>query len=113
MRSLCVIHRFLKDSQNYGSGTGNSGRKPKFSSRFKRRVVKEALDNPARGVHGVASSLRQISKSSVHRILQADENIVLAKAAATPQAAEAPMGCENPEEQHRLLQHHLDRREEI
>lgn len=83
-RSLCVIHRFLSDPEHYGSGAAKAGRKQKFTGRFKRAVVSEALDNPARGVRGVASSLQKISKSSVHRILQADSHIVLAAAKAKP-----------------------------
>lgn len=79
-RSLKVISSFLKDPAAYGTGCG--------SDRLQRTVVKAALDNPARGVRGVASilssSVTSISKSQVHNILTSNQHVVLVKSKPKP-----------------------------
>lgn len=87
-RSLKVIRAFLNDPSAYGSKAKNAGRKPKFSDRVRRAVVKEALDNPARGARGVASiissEVRSISKSTVHTILRSNKFVALVRVKPKP-----------------------------
>lgn len=82
-RSLCVVQNFWNDQDNYGK-TKRSGRKRKLSERDINHITRLASHssyslNSIRQKSGV-----NVSKSTIHRVVSSNENIVYSKMKQVP-----------------------------